>query len=115
MWDYEDTHMLIARMGSLEFRVAFLQTEIKKMFQVSSGGGLIIWSSWLESFKCWSISFWKFGFWHFVMTYEMLIDFAPMCACMLLLCEVKLIHLEFIHWVCIKVFQILWLNCMVLP
>ena len=39
MWDYEDTHMLIARMGSLEFRVAFLQTEIKKMFQVSSGGG----------------------------------------------------------------------------
>ena len=38
MWDYEDTHMLIARMASLEFRVAFLQTEIKKMFQVSSGG-----------------------------------------------------------------------------
>ena len=38
MWDYEDTHMLIARMGSLEFRVAFLQTKIKKMFQVSSGG-----------------------------------------------------------------------------
>ena len=108
MWDYEDTHMLIARMGSLEFRVAFLQTEIKKMFQVSYGGGLIIWSSWLESFKCWSISFWKFGF-------KCLIDFAPMCACMLLLCEVKLIQLEFILWVCIKVFQILCLNCMVFP
>ena len=56
MWDYEDTHMLIARMGSLEFRVAFLQTEIKKMFQVSSGGlggggVLIIWSSMVRVFQ----------------------------------------------------------------
>lgn len=52
MWDYEETLMLIARMGSLEFRVAFLQTEIKKCFKcLLLGGGLIIWSSTVRVFQ----------------------------------------------------------------
>lgn len=90
MWDYEETLMLIARMGSLEFRVAFLQTEIKKCFKcLLLGGGSLYGVPRLGSFKCWIISFSKFGFWHIVLTYGMLIDFAPMCACMLLLCEVN--------------------------